>query len=88
VQNYKIPDELPYFSATIYRQTTIIGRQAGITECRPFLPVMRQLCQGSADMLQNTPLCRNNCERKTQNFLESIKIRHNFASEIRNDIAL
>ena len=41
-----------------------------------------------ADMLQNTPFCRNNCERKTQNFLESIKIRHNFASEIRNDIAL
>ena len=40
------------------------------------------------NLLQNTPLCRNNCERKTQKFLESIKIRHNFASEIRNDIAL
>ena len=53
-----------------------------------FLTLMRQLCQDSDSLLQNTPLCRNNCERKTQNFLECDENRHNFASEIRNDIAL
>ncbi len=60
--------------------------------CRFFLLFERghatTVSMSPPDMLQNTPFCRNNCERKTQNFLESIKIRHNFASEIRNDIAL
>ena len=33
-------------------------------------------------------LCRNNLEQKTQKKLESLEFRHNFASEIRNDIDL
>ena len=35
-----------------------------------FFLFMRHLCQGSGSLLQNTPMCRNKLERKTQKKLE------------------
>jgi len=49
---------------------------------------MRQLWQTSGWLLQNGPICYNNFGRNLGKKLEWAEIRHNFASEIRNDIAL
>jgi len=49
---------------------------------------MRQLWQTSGWLLQNSPICYNNFIPKLEKNLERAEIRHNFASEIRNDIAL
>ena len=49
---------------------------------------MRQLCQTRGYLLQFPPICYNNFIQKLEKNLERAEIRHNFASEIRNDIAL
>ena len=49
---------------------------------------MRQLWQTSGWLLQFTPICYNNSGWNIEKKLEWTEFRPNFASEIRNDIAL
>ena len=46
--------------------------------------MMRQLCQTSDWLLQNTPMCLYNSDQKAEENLEPAVIPLNSASEIRN----
>ena len=45
-----------------------------------FLTLMRQLCQDSGSLLQNTPMCHNKSKRNADDCLETDGIIPNFAA--------